>query len=179
VPELPSATAPNRAAVTRGNLLTERCVRAGRILTACNDTTARLWDRDGTPLATLHGHTEAVNGPLFAPDGSRILTVSNDGTARLWGRDGESLAILQGHTMRLNDAGARREILTASKDNTRGFGTVTARRSRPSGATGNGSTARPGRSRGDPRNQECGGPQAFAMLFHTRARTVVSLAAVH
>jgi WD40 repeat protein len=32
----------------------------GRILTASADTTARLWDRDGKPLATLQGHTSRV-----------------------------------------------------------------------------------------------------------------------
>jgi WD40 repeat protein len=56
----------------------------GRILTASNDKTARLWDRDGTPLATLQGHTDVVYSAVFAPDGGRILTASADNTARLW-----------------------------------------------------------------------------------------------
>ena len=56
----------------------------GRILTASNDKTARLWDRDGKPLAILEGHTDAVNSAVFAPDGGRILTASDDKTARLW-----------------------------------------------------------------------------------------------
>jgi WD40 repeat protein len=54
-------------------------------------TTARLWDRDGKPLATLE-HTSPVNSAVFAPDGSRILTASDDNTARLWDRDGKPLA---------------------------------------------------------------------------------------
>ena len=33
----------------------------GRILTASYDNTARLWDRDGKPLAILKGHT----GPVY------------------------------------------------------------------------------------------------------------------
>jgi WD40 repeat protein len=70
----------------------------GRILTASGDGTARLWDRDGRPLATFQGHTGAVNSAVFGPDGGRILTASGDSTARLWDRDGEQLAILQGHT---------------------------------------------------------------------------------
>jgi WD40 repeat protein len=53
------------------------------------DNTARLWDRDGKPLATLQGHTGAVNGAVFPPDGGRILTASEDNTARLWDRDGK------------------------------------------------------------------------------------------
>jgi hypothetical protein len=56
----------------------------GRILTASWDSTARLWDRDGKPLATLQGHTFGVTSAVFAPDGGRILTASADDTARLW-----------------------------------------------------------------------------------------------
>ena len=55
----------------------------GRILTASNDNTPRLWDRDGKLLATLQGHTGDVTSAVFAPRG-RILTASTDGTARLW-----------------------------------------------------------------------------------------------
>jgi WD40 repeat protein len=55
-----------------------------RILTASEDGTARLWDRDGKPLAILEGHTDVVKSAVFAPDGGRILTASFDHTARLW-----------------------------------------------------------------------------------------------
>ena len=94
----------------------------GRILTASDDKTARLWDRDGKPLAILEGHTDRVNSAVFAPDGGRILTASDDKTARLWDRDGKPLATLQGHTDAVNSAvfapdGGR--ILTASDDKTR------------------------------------------------------------
>jgi WD domain, G-beta repeat len=70
----------------------------GRILTASRDKTARLWDREGNPLATLRGHTDEVRSAVFAPDDGRILTASADRTARLWDRNGKPLAILQGHT---------------------------------------------------------------------------------
>jgi hypothetical protein len=70
----------------------------GRILTASKDGTARLWDREGTPLAILRGHTDAVVTAVFAPDDGRILTASDDRTARLWDRDGKPLATLKGHT---------------------------------------------------------------------------------
>jgi WD40 repeat protein len=56
----------------------------GRILTASEDNTARLWDRDGKPLAALQGHTDTVWNAVFAPDGGHILTASADETARLW-----------------------------------------------------------------------------------------------
>jgi WD40 repeat protein len=59
---------------------------------------ALLWNRDGKPLAILLGHTGAVNGAVFAPDGGRILTASADRTARLWDIEGKPRAILKGHT---------------------------------------------------------------------------------
>jgi WD40 repeat protein len=37
-----------------------------RILTASADNTARLWDRDGKPLAILQGHTSGVFSAVFA-----------------------------------------------------------------------------------------------------------------
>jgi WD40 repeat protein len=91
----------------------------GRILTASSDGTARLWDRDGEPLATLEGHTSPLTSAVLAADGGRILTASGDSTARLWDRDGKPLAMLEGHTSPLTSAvfapdGGR--ILTASDD---------------------------------------------------------------
>jgi WD40 repeat protein len=105
----------------------------GRILTASHDNTARLWDGDGKPLATLRGHTSWINSAVFSPAGDRILTASYDSTARLWDRDSKALATLQGHTESVASAefspdGGR--ILTASDDNT------------PSGATPTWFTAR-------------------------------------
>jgi WD40 repeat protein len=112
----------------------------GRILTASSDNMARLWDRDGKPLATLQGHTDAVTSAVFAP-GGRILTASSDNMARLWDRDGKPLATLQGHTGTVYSAvfaldGGR--ILTTR----RGCGTATASRSPPSRAIPARSTVR-------------------------------------
>jgi WD40 repeat protein len=92
-----------------------------RILTASGDTTARLWDAQGQPLATLSGHTGTLYSAVFSPDGSRILTASNDNTARLWNAEGQPLATLSGHTDAVRSAvfspdGTR--ILTASDDKT-------------------------------------------------------------
>jgi hypothetical protein len=70
----------------------------GRILTASDDHTARLWDRDDRLITTLQGHTEEVASAEFAQDGDRILTASADRTARLWDRHGKPLTTLQGHT---------------------------------------------------------------------------------
>jgi WD40 repeat protein len=66
----------------------------GRILTASNDGTARLWDRGGKPLATLQGHTGFVTSAVFAPDGGRVLTASGDNTTRLWEAFPETQALV-------------------------------------------------------------------------------------
>jgi WD40 repeat protein len=102
----------------------------GRILTASSDNMARLWDRDGKPLATLQGHTGTVYSAVFALDGGRILPPSEDNTARLWDRDGKPLA-----TVFAPDGG---RILTTR----RGCGTATASRSPPSRAIPARSTVR-------------------------------------
>lgn len=102
-----------------------------RILTASSDATARLWDADGKPLATLNGHCPpggdyglhgcAVYSAEFAPNGRHILTASSDSTARLWDADGKPIATIEGHESRLTKAGFSpdgRYILTASSDAT-------------------------------------------------------------
>ena len=46
---------------------------------------ARLWNAGtGALLATLAGHSGAVNSAALSPDGSHVITASDDGTARLW-----------------------------------------------------------------------------------------------
>jgi len=65
----------------------------GRILTASNDGTARVWSADGKLLAAL-SHDNAVRSALFSPDGGRIVTASVDHTARVWSADGKPLATL-------------------------------------------------------------------------------------
>ena len=55
-----------------------------------------------THLHALTGHTGAVWGVAFSPDGTRLATTSDDGTARLWdSTTGESLLTLTGHTGRV------------------------------------------------------------------------------
>jgi hypothetical protein len=57
----------------------------GRVATAGDDGTARLWDAEsGKPLAVLQGHTGPVLSVAFSPDGGRLATASDDKTARLW-----------------------------------------------------------------------------------------------
>ena len=56
-----------------------------RIVTASGDKTARVWNASsGQLLATLQGHTNAVQSAVFSPDGQRIVTASEDKTARVF-----------------------------------------------------------------------------------------------
>ncbi len=54
------------------------------------DNTAKLFDRDGTELATLRGHNRGVMALAFAPNSESLVTVSGDhaaavsGEVRLW-----------------------------------------------------------------------------------------------
>ena len=94
-----------------------------RVVTASNDDTARVWDvKTGSVLATLYGHTDAVDSAAFSPDGSRIVTASGDKTARVWDAEtGAALTTLLGHSGGVGSAnfspdGSR--IVTASEDKT-------------------------------------------------------------
>jgi len=94
-----------------------------RVVTASVDATARLWDaKDGTPLATLQGHTGYARAVAFSPDGTRVATASGDKTARLWDtNDGQPLATLPGHLDDVTSVAFSpngRHLLTGSRDGT-------------------------------------------------------------
>jgi WD40 repeat protein len=95
----------------------------GRIVTASDDTTARIWDTEsGAEIARLQGHEGYVNTAAFSPDGQRIVTASDDTTARIWDTEsGAEIARLQGHESAVHSAqfspdGGR--IVSASFDDT-------------------------------------------------------------
>ena len=71
----------------------------------------RLWNADtGQPLGDpLTGHTGAVTGVAFSPDGHRLATASGDGTVRLWNADtGQPLGDpLTGHTDAVTECGVQ------------------------------------------------------------------------
>jgi WD40 repeat protein len=62
------------------------------------DMTAKLWQKDGTLIKTLTGHTSAVWGIDFSPDGSLMATSSIDEMIKIWTREGVLLMTLTGHT---------------------------------------------------------------------------------
>jgi len=66
------------------------------ILTASDDRTARLWDKQGK-LMTVFQHDDQVKNAEFSPDGDRILTTSGHSSSLfLWERKGNLLAPLKG-----------------------------------------------------------------------------------
>jgi WD40 repeat protein len=94
-----------------------------RLVTASNDTTARLWDAEsGKEIAVLKGHTSTVLSAVFSPDGKRVVTASWDKTARLWdAASGKAIAELRGHTDAVLSAAFSpdgKRVVTASNDNT-------------------------------------------------------------
>jgi WD40 repeat protein len=94
-----------------------------RIVTACGDQTARVWDADGglpvTPPLQHHGE---VRYAAFSPDGRCIVTASDDQTARLWDAvTGEPLSPPLRHYGKVLHAEFSpdgRHVVTASEDQT-------------------------------------------------------------
>ena len=58
------------------------------IASASADKTIKLWNLDGTSLATLEGHQKSVTSVSFSPNGKIIASASRDKTIKLWERDG-------------------------------------------------------------------------------------------
>ncbi len=91
------------------------------IVTASQDSTARVWDaRTGRQTALLSGHDWHVVTAEFSPDGRRILTASSDMTARIWdAASGREIHTLEGHQGIVTSArfsGDGKRVLTASWD---------------------------------------------------------------
>jgi WD40 repeat protein len=89
----------------------------GRLVTAAQDGSARIWNvRTGQETGLVLHHGTELGWTTFSSDGSRILTLAADGIARLWDvpsgsrEDAEALARLadavSGHT--LDAAGVHR-----------------------------------------------------------------------
>lgn len=100
------------------------------VVAGSSDGYARVWQTDGTLIATLAGSTPTdpsaiftfpINSVRYSPDGSLIVTASSDQTARIWRTDGTLAVELTGHTAAVSSAmfspdGQR--VVTASWDKT-------------------------------------------------------------
>jgi WD40 repeat protein len=73
-------------------------------------------------LFTLYGHTGAVTGAAFSPDGTRIVTGSDDRTAKVWdARTGTPLLELAGHKGQVKSVSFSpdgTQVITGSTDQT-------------------------------------------------------------
>lgn len=95
--------------------------QSDRLLTWTANAPTRLWKPDGSLLAALEGHAEAVRFAAFSPDGQILVTCSRDNTARLWDGTGRLLATLTGHTGNVYGAAfsvSGKNVLTRSSDGT-------------------------------------------------------------
>ena len=73
-------------------------MNGNRVLTASEDSTLRIWDREnGNCLKILTGHTDSIQGIMQLPDG-QVASWSGDATIRLWDVDtGYIKEVLSGH----------------------------------------------------------------------------------
>jgi WD40 repeat protein len=98
--------------------------RQGKLLCIVDRNSAKLWDRNGSLLATLVTDRETrITQVTFSSDGEHLLLATSDGIAQLWAiSDGGTLqSTFKGHTSEVNSAvfspdGKR--VLTASSDGT-------------------------------------------------------------
>lgn len=54
------------------------------IASASTDRSVKLWQPNGTLVATFNGHTAAVNKVEFSADGRNVISASTDHTAIIW-----------------------------------------------------------------------------------------------
>ena len=93
------------AGVGDGATLTLVLLGPGRILTACEDGAARLFDADTLEcIQTFRGHEMGVRSAVFSPDGASVLTASEDRTARLWSAEAGECTSVLGHEGAVNSA---------------------------------------------------------------------------
>ncbi len=72
------------------------------IASASQEGTIKLWQSDGTLLATLEGHSSEIWGLAISPDGQTLASASDDRTVKLWKTDGTLMETLTGHTAAVN-----------------------------------------------------------------------------
>lgn len=69
------------------------------IISGGRDSTVRVWDGDGRPVASLSGHSQSVFAVSVSPDGELIASGAGDGFVKLWSTASlTEVRTLRGHT---------------------------------------------------------------------------------
>ena len=94
----------------------------GQILAAgYADNSIKIWNRDGSVIATLTDHQGEVNSVSFSPDGQIFASASNDNTIKIWSRDGKLITTLTDHEDAVNSVSFSPDgelLISGSTDNT-------------------------------------------------------------
>jgi cytochrome c len=91
----------------------------GRIYSAGDDFTLRVWSADGTADAVREGHKGKVVSLALSPDGAAVASASWDGSIGIWPADGSAPVFLTGHSGPVNDVAFTRDgmgLYSASAD---------------------------------------------------------------
>ena len=72
-----------------------------QLVSASADGTVKLWEADGTPIATLSGNGSPFQAIAVSPDQAVIAAVDSDGFAYLWQQDGTLIESWSAHNQPL------------------------------------------------------------------------------
>ena len=71
------------------------------VASAARDSTVKVWQLDGTLVATISEHTDWIEGLAWNPDGNRLASASSDMQVGVWNLETKAITFLSGHTSRV------------------------------------------------------------------------------